>query len=95
MRSKIVEMLGCVYGKLRKVSVLCTPQTSRQEFRWPITGELNETQNNESRSQLSTRSTVIGKAKVMSYDDIVEAQSKRDAKEAGIGDRTSTKLQAC
>jgi hypothetical protein len=31
---------------------------------------------------------VIGKAKVMSYDDIVEAQIKRDAKGAGIEGRT-------
>jgi hypothetical protein len=36
---------------------------------------------------------VTGKAKVMSYDDIVEAQRKRDAKEAGIagGTRRSSK----
>lgn len=45
-------------------------------------------QNNESRSRLSTRSTVIGKAEVMSYDDIVETQRKRDAKDAGIGGGT-------
>jgi hypothetical protein len=36
------------------------------------------TQNNERRSRLSTRSTVIGQAKVMSYEDIVEAQRKRE-----------------
>ena len=39
-------------------------------------------QNNESNCRQSTRSTVVGKAKVMSYEDIVEAQTKRDAKEA-------------
>ena len=39
-------------------------------------------QDNESRSRMSTKSTVIDKAKVMSYEDIVEAQKKRDAKEA-------------
>jgi len=39
-------------------------------------------QNNESNCRRSTRSTVVGKAKVMSYEDIVEAQIKRDAKEA-------------
>lgn len=39
-------------------------------------------QNNEARSRQSTRSTVVGKAKVMSYEDIVEAQGKRAAKEA-------------
>jgi hypothetical protein len=27
---------------------------------------------------------VVGKAKVMSYEDIVEAQAKRDAKEAAV-----------
>jgi hypothetical protein len=37
-------------------------------------------QNNESRTRASTRSTVIGKAKVMGYEDLVEAQRKRDAK---------------
>lgn len=39
-------------------------------------------QNNESNCRRSTRSTVVGKVKVMSYEDIVEAQIKRDAKEA-------------
>jgi hypothetical protein len=44
-------------------------------------------QNNEVRARVSTKSTVIGKAKIMSYEDLVEAQQKRDAKEAtrGIG----------
>ena len=39
-------------------------------------------QNNESNFRQSTRSTVVGKAKVMSYEDIIEAQAKRDGKEA-------------
>lgn len=39
-------------------------------------------QNNESKRRKSTKSTVVGKAKVMSYNDIVEAQAKRAAKEA-------------
>ena len=53
-------------------------------------------QNNESRSRQSTRSTVIGKAKVMSYEDIVEAQRKRDMKEAGVagGSRRSSKRKS-
>lgn len=38
-------------------------------------------QNNESKRRKSTKSTVVGKAKVMSYNDIVEAQAKRAAKE--------------
>ena len=29
-------------------------------------------------------STVVGKAKVMSYEDIVKAQAKHDAKEAAV-----------
>jgi hypothetical protein len=41
-------------------------------------------QNNESKSRKSTRSTVVCKAKVISYEDIVEAQAKRDAKEAAV-----------
>lgn len=39
-------------------------------------------QNNESKCRQSTRSTVVGKAKVVSYEDIVEAQAKRDEKAA-------------
>jgi hypothetical protein len=39
-------------------------------------------QNNEKITQLLIRSTVTGTAKIMSYDDIVEAQRKRDVKEA-------------
>jgi hypothetical protein len=41
-------------------------------------------QNNESNCRKSTQSTVVGKAKVMSYEDIIEAQAKRDAKEASV-----------
>jgi hypothetical protein len=41
-------------------------------------------QNNESNCRKSTRSTVVGKAKVISYEDIAEAQAKRDAKEAAV-----------
>jgi hypothetical protein len=39
------------------------------------------------------RSSVIGMAKVMSYDDLVQAQKKRDAKDAGVvgGARGSSK----
>ncbi len=40
-------------------------------------------QNNEKAYRQSTRSTVIGNTKIISYDDIVEAQKKRDAKEDG------------
>ena len=39
-------------------------------------------QNDEAKRRKSTKSTVVGKAKVMSYEDIVEAQGKRAAKEA-------------
>jgi hypothetical protein len=39
-------------------------------------------QNNKKTTRLSIRSTVTGTAKVMAYDDIIEAQRKRDAKEA-------------
>ena len=39
-------------------------------------------QNNESKCRKSTKLTVVGKAKVMSYEDIVEVQAKRAAKEA-------------
>jgi hypothetical protein len=39
-------------------------------------------QNNEKQTRISIKSTVTGNAKVMSYDDIVEAQAKRDRREA-------------
>jgi hypothetical protein len=39
-------------------------------------------QNNKKTTRLSTRSTVTGTARVMTYEDIVEAQRKRDVKEA-------------
>ena len=40
-------------------------------------------QNNEKMSRSSTKSTVVGTARIMSYDDIVEAQRKREAKKPG------------
>ena len=41
-------------------------------------------QNNESKSRKLTRSTVVGKVKVMGHENIIEAQAKRDAKEAAV-----------
>ena len=37
--------------------------------------------NSEAKVRRSTRSVVLGKAKVMSYEDLEEARAKRDAKE--------------
>jgi hypothetical protein len=48
-------------------------------------------QNNEKVTRQSVRSTVVGSAKVMSYEDIVEAQAKRDGKVAG---RTSKRKKS-
>ena len=47
-------------------------------------------QNNEKTSRMSVRSTVVGSARVMSYEDIVEAQRKRDIKD-GAGARPNQK----
>ena len=44
-------------------------------------------QNNEKKTREAGRSTVVGKAKVMSYEDIVEARKKRDLKIAKNSDR--------
>ncbi|KAF2804521.1 uncharacterized protein BDZ99DRAFT_467223 [Mytilinidion resinicola] len=44
-------------------------------------------QNNEAKVRRSTKSTVIGKAKVMSYEDIEEAREKRAAKEQAASDK--------
>jgi hypothetical protein len=41
--------------------------------------------NNEAKVRRSTKSVVLGKAKVMSYEDIEEARAKRAAKEATKG----------
>ena len=39
-------------------------------------------QNNERNTRKSIKATAVGKAKVLSYEDIVEAQRQRDLKEA-------------
>ena len=44
--------------------------------------------NNEAKARRLTKSVVLGKAKVMSYEDIEEARAKRAAKEVGKGKRT-------
>ncbi|KIW21929.1 hypothetical protein, variant [Cladophialophora immunda] len=44
-------------------------------------------QNNEKKTRSSTRSTVIGRAKIMAYDDILAARTKRAAEESGIADQ--------
>lgn len=44
-------------------------------------------QNNEAKHRRSAKSTMIGKAKVMSYEDIEEARAKRAAKEAAAASK--------
>lgn len=39
-------------------------------------------QNNEKNTRTSIKATVVGTVKVLSYEDIVEAQQKRDVKDA-------------
>jgi len=39
-------------------------------------------QNNEKATRKSIKATVVGSARVMSYEDIVEAQKQRDIKDA-------------
>jgi len=52
-------------------------------------------QNNEKNTRTSIKATVVGTAKVLSHEDIVEAQQKRDMKEAEAaaarGRRTSNR----
>ncbi|KAF2647885.1 DDE-domain-containing protein, partial [Lophiostoma macrostomum CBS 122681] len=43
--------------------------------------------NNEAKVRRSTRSVVLGKAKVMSYKDLEEARAKRNAKEKAIASK--------
>ena len=39
-------------------------------------------QNNEKKARSTVKSTVVGKAKIMTYEDIVEAQEKHDERQA-------------
>jgi hypothetical protein len=59
---------------------------------------LRENQNNEKTTRTSIKATIVGTAKVLSYEDIVEAQQKRDTKEAEAvivrGRRTSKRNKA-
>jgi hypothetical protein len=53
-------------------------------------------QNNESNCRKSVRPTKVGEAKVISYDDIVEAQAKRDAKEGAVREgKRGAKRKGC
>jgi hypothetical protein len=44
-------------------------------------------QNNESNTRTLTNPTVVGKAKVMNFEDITEAQKRRDEKDAAAAGR--------
>ena len=54
-------------------------------------------QNNEKTTRASIRSTVVGKgrAKIMTYDEILAAQSQRDVEDSGVagGKRRNCKRQ--
>lgn len=50
-------------------------------------------QNNEKKQRQSVRSTVVGKAKVMSYEDIVEARNKREMREKNKAERSKRRLK--
>jgi hypothetical protein len=50
-------------------------------------------QNNETKTRQSFRSTVVGRAKVMSYEDIVEARKKREEKDASKARGAARKSQ--
>ena len=55
-------------------------------------------QSNESNCRNLVWSTMVGKAKVMGYDEIIEAQAKRDAEGLPCGKENvvrSAKLCAC
>lgn len=48
-------------------------------------------QNNESKMRASTKSTVVGKARVMSFEDITEARRKREERDATEAERRGRK----
>lgn len=41
-------------------------------------------QNNEKLTRATTRPTIVGRAKIMSYDDILKAQRRRDERESAV-----------
>ena len=47
--------------------------------------------NNEAKVRRSTRSVVLGKAKVLNYEDLEEAQAKHAAKKKAIADKGKDK----
>ena len=52
--------------------------------------------NNKAKPRKSTKSTIVGKAKVMSYEDIVKAREERAAKEAATaGMKTWSEAREC
>jgi hypothetical protein len=48
-------------------------------------------QNNEKNTRTSIKATVAGTAKILSYEDIVQAQQKRDVKDAAARGRRTSK----
>ena len=40
-------------------------------------------QNNEKKARSVVKSTIVGNARIMTYEDIIDAQKKRDEKQAG------------
>ena len=51
-----------------------------EQFSWTRTCFVE--QNSEKTTRKSMKVTVVGSARIMSYEDIVEAQKQRDIKEA-------------
>jgi hypothetical protein len=45
--------------------------------------------NSEAKARRSSKSQVLGKAKVMSYQDLEEARAKRNAKEKAVRDKAT------
>lgn len=97
---KIRTLLTCIYKDKRHLPRLIN--TAENVFaKCTLLLNLFE-QNNENGSRLSTRSTIVGKPNMMSYEHIVQAQQKRDAKGArqdrgaGRGSKrtTSTPIRA-
>ena len=67
---------------LRKIANAAHKAFADRALAWGQNEHLT-TQNNEKKAREAIKSIVVGNAKVMSYEDIVEARKKRDHQRCG------------
>ncbi|KAH9204273.1 hypothetical protein DL95DRAFT_233109, partial [Leptodontidium sp. 2 PMI_412] len=78
LRTPVMPVSGAALTSLLKMIT----QVPDDETNKPHKERLQQKMNDESKPRRSTKSVVLGKAKVMSYEDLKEAREKRAAKDA-------------